>query len=122
MASLDVSDAFDPSFYTTVLLKQQRTALDSEGVYYEIGFSVIGIKAVVIPGAKAPTGAETNNYITGSITVYTKFPLSAPTPTEPPAYIIYQNQEYRISTVSDFGIYGAGFYTAICYLEDARNE
>lgn len=121
MATLDVSDAFDTSFWTAVQLRTVTRQLDAEGVWYDGAVEVEPLQAVVIPGTTVPTHAEANNYIISSITIYTKVPLPVPTPTEAPAYIIYQNKLYRIDAVNDFGIYGAGFYSAICTLDNASN-
>lgn len=122
MAQIDVSDAFDEMFLTSVGLKRPKLKLNDEGEWGVIGFSFMQIKAVIIPGTASVTHNSENNFRTEQITVYTRDVLDLQTDDTAPDYILYNNKEYRVDSVQDFMAYGGGYCVAECSLNSPEES
>ena len=123
MASLDVSDAFDPSFLTDFIVR--RTMVDvnehGEGEAVPIDITATG---VVIGGfsASGPAGdgglqrAGDGERSAGGLTVFTQFRLLTgdnalgTTADE----IVFDGVSYVVFSINDFAHFGAGFVQAVC--------
>lgn len=114
MATLDLSDAFDPSFLTDVLVKRPSLQLSPSGIYEEVGFSVWGMRAVVLPQSTQPTHSEVNDLTTGGLELYVMQGIEPKMQLKPADTIIWSGEEYRIDLMEDYGHYGQGFYRVIC--------
>lgn len=114
MATLDLSDAFDSSFLTDVLVKRPALQLSPSGEYEEAGFSVWGMRAVVIPQSSQPTHSEVNDLTTGGLELYVMYGVEPKMQLEPADFIIWCGEEYRIDLMEDYGNYGQGFYHVVC--------
>ena len=114
MATLDLSDAFDSSFLTDVLVKRPALQLSPSGEYEEAGFSVWGMRAVVIPQSSQPTHSEVNDLTTGGLELYVMCGVEPKMQLEPADFIIWCGEEYRIDLMEDYGNYGQGFYHVVC--------
>lgn len=117
-ALLDVSDAFDPLFYSDIVIKRYKLRLNDEGEYEKIGFTARRIKAVVIPNDARASTNQANFNTTESIQVYIKRSsnLNIQTEITPSDYIVYDNKEYKVTAAAAF-LYGTTFVRVLAELE-----
>lgn len=116
-ASLDLSDAFDASFFTDVVIKRYKIRVNDEGETEKIGFTAARIKAVVIPNDSTASNSQNNYNVTSSIQVYIKAGpnLNIQTSITPSDYIVYDGNEYKVTSAAAFK-YGKSFIRVLAEL------
>jgi hypothetical protein len=122
--SLDVNDAFDPSFIDIIAVDRITEAVDQYGRAVRLKHRINGIKAVVT--ATGPDDLQRlpdYEMANKSISVYCpEFRLQGPvrdpatgslTQTQPDE-VIWQNSTFVVHSMQDYSRYGRGFTSAIC--------
>lgn len=116
-AVFDVSEAFDPLFYTDIVIKRYKLRLNEDGEYEKVGFSAQRMRAVVIPNDARASTDQSNFNVTESIQVYIKRAsnLNIQTEITPSDYIVYDDKEYKVTAAAAF-LYGRTFVRVLAEL------
>jgi hypothetical protein len=119
MPTLDVSEAFDPSFMDDFTVVRRIQTINQNG------------RVVITPTESAVTGvvvaASPNDlqrlpelqYMNKTITIYTQYKLQGPAPGFQPDEILWHGSQYLVRAIDDYSGYGRGFIMAVCTSIDA---
>ena len=115
----DVNDAFDPTFWDTIVVTRFTQTIDNTGRVVRTP-QVINTQGVVT--ASSPNDLNRlpdEQYMNKSITVYTQFRLFGPTidtngNQTHPDEITWHGSRFVIRALDDYSGYGRGFMMAVC--------
>ena len=119
MPTLDVSEAFDPSFMDefVVLRRVQGVSAYGRTTVSTKQFTVIG---VVVPSS--PNDLQRlpeAQYMNKAITIYTQWKLQGPSPGYQPDQVMWHGSSFLVRALDDYSGWGRGFLQAICLSIDA---
>jgi hypothetical protein len=117
--TLDVSEAFDPSFMDDFIIVRRVQGISQYGrpVLAEKQFAATG---VVVP--TSPTDLQRlpeMQYMNKSITIYTQWKLQGPAPGYQPDEVLWHGSQFLVRSLDDYSGYGRGFLQVICISIDA---
>lgn len=119
MPNLDVSELlYDPDFATTFDVIRSTQAVDIHGMASNAQVATFGVVGVVtanddISLLRTPEGERLN----GSITIHTTFRLTNGSGATDADVVVWNGRQYIVTSVGDWGQFGAGFIMAICSLQ-----
>lgn len=125
MAGLDVSDAFDASFFEEFTLIRGTETVNNHGraqVEYEVTVGQLGVITSASPNdlQRLPEADLSQKSIT--ITTQVRLQLASPGPTPDqtfkPDVIYWANNTYLVIHVEDYSRYGEGYLWAIAQTTD----
>lgn len=121
MPTLDVNDAFDPSFLDTfTVIRQYETVNDK-------GRVVLSTKAQTVSGVV--TAASPNDltfvpeyqHMNKAISIYSPFPLQGVTNETVADTILWHGSEYTVNWLEDYTGYGRGWVHAVAVSITVQN-
>lgn len=123
MASLDVTEAFDPCMMSDAIIIHRSATLNDEGVFVKNDDEQENFSAVILPNnTTKPTGEVENEYIVKSLSIFIPKKLAKiQTNIAPADIILWENVRYKVNEIKDYSFYGAGYLHVIAELEDASN-
>lgn len=114
MPDLDVSDAFDPSFWDTLTVDRRTETEDNHGRTVE---TTVNYPFDAVVTATSPDDLQRvpeDEYMNKTITVYTQFRLRGPGPGISPDIVHWHGTSFIVRAIDDFTGYGEGFLAAVC--------
>lgn len=117
MASIDVSDAFDPSFMDSGIICMRLTqTVDDQGVATDSA-APISFTGEVVPDEGAnlirlPDGSRVRE----TLSIYTMFQLRTQRAGMSADIVTWKGAQYTVAAVDDYMNYGRGFVVAKCEL------
>ena len=114
MPDLDVSDAFDPSFWDQLTVDRRTEVEDDHGRTQEtvVSYPFQGVVTATSPDDLTRVPEE--EYMSKTITVYTQFRLRGPGPGISPDIVHWHGTSFIVRALDDFSGYGEGFIAAVC--------
>jgi galactose-6-phosphate isomerase len=113
MPSLDVNDAFDPSFLDTIVVIRQYQTVNDKGrvIIQTKAMSTLAVVTAASPNdlAFVPEFQHQNK----AISIYTPFRLQGVSPETVADTILWHNAEYSVNFLEDYSGYGRGFVHAV---------
>lgn len=110
MATLDVSDAFDESFLSTLTVYKCTVDLDDEGFWSKTLSDPYIIRVVKTPNEDKPKTDVQSDYKLKSIEVYSIDKLRNQNAIDAADIIEWNGQNYQVDSVEDYSNYGQGYY------------
>lgn len=110
MATLDVSDAFDESFLSTLTVYKCTVDLDAEGFWSKTLSDPYIIRVVKTPNEDKPKTDVQSDYKLKSIEVYSIDKLRNQNAIDAADIIEWNGQNYQVDSVEDYSNYGQGYY------------
>ena len=118
MPLLDVSDVLsDPMFQTTFQVIRSVESVTSGGVAQQSTQTLRAMGVVTPNDDTILQRLMDGSRIAGSITVHTKFALTDGAGTTIADIVVWRNRQWTVTSVGDWGQFGAGFVTARCELQ-----
>jgi hypothetical protein len=119
MPTLDVSEAFDPSFMDCFTVVRRTEIIGQYGrpTTSEKRFEAIG---VVVPSS--PNDLERLpeiQYMNKAITIYTQCRLQGPSAGYQPDEVVWHGSQFMVRALDDYSGYGRGFIMVVCISIDA---
>lgn len=114
MPTLDVNDAFDPSFIDTFVVTR-RTEIVNQFGRATFTAQVFEATGVVVP--TSPNDLQRlpeMQFMNKSISIYTQENLQGPSPGMMPDEILWHGSQFVVHALDDYSGYGRGFLMAIC--------
>jgi len=115
MPTHDVSDAFDPSFWDTIVVNRIIETLDQHGRAVRMPTTMTAQAVVVAAGPNDLQRLPDDQYMNKAISVFSQFRLQGPVqdPTHMvkthPDEIIWHGSTYVVVAFDDYSGYGRGF-------------
>ncbi len=113
MPTLDVSEAFDPSFYDTfiVIRKSQGVSIKGRAEHTEKHLNAQGVVMAASPNdmLRVPESA----YMNKGISIVTQTKLQGPSPGYAADELIWGGERFVVHIVNDYSHYGRGFIEVI---------
>ena len=113
MPLLDVSDAFDPSFYDEMTVKRTTETVNVRGRTSDVVTSTTFLGVVT---AVSPTDLQVlpeTERMNKAIQIYTQYRLRGGGPDHDPDIINWHGTDFRVVQLEDFSGYGVGFVVVI---------
>lgn len=110
MATLDVTDAFDESFLSTLTVYKCTVDLDDEGFWSKTLSDPYIIRVVKTPNEDKPKTDVQSDYKLKSIEVYSIDKLRNQNAIDAADIIEWNGQNYQVDSVEDYSNYGQGYY------------
>jgi hypothetical protein len=118
MPTLDVNDAFDPSFIDTFTVLRRVQVLNQYG-RIDIQIQQFEADGVVVPTSPNDLQRLPDlQYMNKSISIYTQCLLQGPTPGHQPDEILWHGSQFIVRSLDDYSGYGRGFLMVICVSVD----
>jgi galactose-6-phosphate isomerase len=124
MPTLDVSDAFDASFFDDIVVIRRTQVVGNNGraVLTEKATSTIAVVTASSPDDLQRVPEV--EYMNKAITIYTQYRLQGPAKDEAgnetsPDLILWNDSAYVIVSLDDYSRYGRGFVSAVAVSQDA---
>lgn len=116
MPTLDVSDAFDPSFMDTFVVIRRVETVNQNGRVEttEQRWTVDGV--ITATGPDDLQRLPELQYMNKAITIYTRWKLQGPSPGYQPDFVLWHGSYFIVQTLDDYSGYinEQGFVTANC--------
>ena len=122
MATLDVSDAFDESFLSTLTVYKCNVDLDAEGFWSKTLSDPYIIRVVKTPNEDKPKTDIQSDYKLKSIEVYSIDKLRNQNAIDAADIIEWNGQKYQVDSVEDYSNYGQGYYHIYASLINADDR
>ena len=122
MATLDVSDAFDESFLSTLTVYKCTVDLDDEGFWSKTLSDPYIIRVVKTPNEDKPKTDIQSDYKLKSIEVYSIDKLRNQNAIDAADIIEWNGQKYQVDSVEDYSNYGQGYYHIYASLVNADDR
>lgn len=122
MATLDVSDAFDESFLSTLTVYKCTVDLDDEGFWSKTLSDPYIIRVVKTPNEDKPKTDIQSDYKLKSIEVYSIDKLRNQNAIDAADIIEWNGQKYQVDSVEDYSNYGQGYYHIYASLINAEDR
>jgi hypothetical protein len=119
MPTLDVSDAFDPSFWDDIVVVRRYTYMDEKG-RVQVSERPISTRGVVV--ASSPNDlmrVPESEMMNKSISITSPFRFQGPATDEVgtvthPDHVLWNNSMYVVRALDDYSGYGRGFVHVVC--------
>lgn len=122
MPTLDLSDAFDPSFLDDLIVERSTESVDIHGRTHA-STTLVTIEGVVT--ATSPDDlvrVPEAEYMNKTITIYTQYRLRGPSEGIDSDVIQWHGSRFIVRAVDDFSGYGEGFVQAVCMALGPNNS
>lgn len=118
MPLLDVTDIlFDPDFADTLTCIRQTQTVGDDGIASNATQTVSFVGVVTADSGKELARLAAGSHVSGSILVHTVFRLTNGGPNGIDSdHVVWNGDEYIVTSINDYSTYGAGFICASCDL------
>jgi galactose-6-phosphate isomerase len=114
MPTLDVSDAFDPSFFDDMIVERITETVDVHGRTHQttVTDEFEGVVTATSPDdlIRVPEA----EYMNKTITIFTQYRLRGPGEGYDADVVQWHGSRFIVRAVDDFSGYGEGFVSAVC--------
>jgi hypothetical protein len=124
MPTLDVNDAFDPSFMDQITVSRITESVDQNGRVVRVPSTLTALAVVVPTSPNDLQRLPDEEYMNKAITIYSQFRLQGPV-NDPvlgrthPDEVIWHGSTFVVRALDDYSGYGRGFVMAIAVSIDA---
>lgn len=118
MPLLDVSEVLgDPDFADTLVCIRQTQTVGDDGMAVNVTQSMPFLGVVTADRGKELARLAAGSHVSGSILVHTVFRLTNGGPNGVDSdHVVWNGDEYIVTSINDYSRYGAGFICASCDL------
>jgi hypothetical protein len=115
MPLLDVSEIlFDPDFADSLVCARNTQTVDDGGLATDTQTQTPFVGVVTNDQGDILRRFPEGSYVTGSIMVHSRFPLTAGKDGIDADQVMWKGDWYTVFNISDWTTYGAGFTAALC--------
>jgi galactose-6-phosphate isomerase len=115
MAQLDVSEILlDPDFTDSLVCARNTQTVDDDGIATDATVSTPFVGVVTNDLGDILKRFPEGSYVTGSIMVHSRFPLTAGRDGIDADRVQWKGDMYTVFNIANWTTYGAGFTAALC--------